>query len=128
MNNKQVIESMLAELSKGNADGFLNALANDVVFTIVGTTRFSGTLRGKQEVVEKLLAPLGAALDGGIALDVERLIAEGDTVVCLSRGRAKAKSGKPYCNTYCHIFRLAGGKVVEVREYFDTALTDNVLR
>ncbi len=71
MNNKQIIETMFAELSKGNGAGFLDALADDVVFTITGTTRFSGTLRGKKEVVDKLLVPLGAALDGGVTVKID---------------------------------------------------------
>ena len=30
-----------------------------------------------------------------------------------SRGQSKTKAGKTYNNTYCHVFRLAGGKVQE---------------
>jgi len=56
--NKQSISNMFAELSKGNGDAFLNALADDVSFTIIGSTKYSGTFKGKQELINKLLAPL----------------------------------------------------------------------
>jgi ketosteroid isomerase-like protein len=125
--NKRLIRDMFGALSKGNAAGFLAGLSDDVTFTLIGSTRFSGTLRGKREVIDRLLTPLGAALDGGIALRIERMIGEDDWVVVLSRGQATAKGGTPYCNTYCHAFRVAAGKVCEAREYFDTQLANDAL-
>jgi uncharacterized protein len=124
--NKQVIINMFAEISKGNAAAFLDAMADDVKYTLQGRTKFSGTMNGKQEVMTKLLGPLGAALEGGIALTPYNFIAEGDFVVMLAHGRATAKNGKPYDNSYCHVFRIVGGKVKEINEYLDTALVDDV--
>ena len=37
------------------------------------------------------------------------------------------KRGDAYHNTYCYIFRLAGGRVTEVIEHCDTALVERVL-
>ncbi len=124
--NKQVIINMFAEISKGNAAAFLDAMADDVKYTLQGKTKFSGTMNGKQEVMTKLLGPLGAALEGGIALTPYNFIAEGDLVVMLAHGRATAKNGKPYDNSYCHVFRVVGGKVKEINEYLDTALVNDV--
>ena len=36
--NKEVIRNLWAEASKGNAEGFLSGLADDVCYTIIGTT------------------------------------------------------------------------------------------
>ena len=55
--NKQLIETMFAELSRGNGAGYLERLADDVQFTIIGSTKFSGTFDGKQDVVNRLLMP-----------------------------------------------------------------------
>ena len=41
-----------------------------------------------------------------------------------ANGKARTKSGKDYNNSYCHIFRVVGGKVTEINEYLDTALVD----
>lgn len=38
------------------------------------------------------------------------------------------KAGDPYQNSYCWIFRLVDGQVVELTEYADTALIDAVLQ
>ncbi len=120
--NKQFISNMFAELSKGNGDAFLNALADDVSFTIIGSTKYSGTFKGKQELINKLLAPLNAQVEGGMAITPDNLIADGDFVAMQARGKALSKNGRRYDNTYCHVFRFANGKVQEVTEYLDTEL------
>jgi ketosteroid isomerase-like protein len=120
--NKKQIENMFAELSRGNAEAYLAGLADDVRFTIQGTTRFSGTFNGKQDVVQRLLTPLMSQLEGGLAITVDRLLADGDFVVMQGRGKSTTKTGKPYNNSYCQVFRLAGGKVKEITEYLDTEL------
>jgi ketosteroid isomerase-like protein len=120
--NKQLIQNMFAELSKGNAEAFLGNMADNVRFTIIGTTKYSGTCNGKQELINKVLAPLTAQLDGGITLTPENFIADGDYVAMQARGKATTKAGKPYNNTYCQVFRIANGKVQEITEYLDTEL------
>ena len=120
--NKQFISNMFAELSKVNSDAFLNALADDVRFTIIGTTKYSGTFNGKQELTNKLLAPINAQVEGGMTITPENLIADGDFVAMQAHGKAQSKNGRRYDNTYCHVFRFANGKVQEVTEYLDTEL------
>lgn len=120
--NKKLIETMFAELSRGNGAGYLERLADDVKFTIMGTTKYSGMFNGKGEVVQKLLTPLMSQLEGALALTVDRMVAEGDTVVVQARGRSTTKTGKPYNNSYCQVFRVEGGKVKSITEYLDTEL------
>ncbi len=120
--NKQLIRDMFAELSKGNAQAFLGNMADNVRFTIIGTTKFSGTFNGKQEIVNKVLTPLTSQLEGGLTITVDNLIAEGDHVVMQGRGKSTTKAGKSYNNTYCQVFRIANGKVQEITEYLDTEL------
>jgi ketosteroid isomerase-like protein len=118
--NKEVIRNMFTELSKGNADAFMGGLADNIRFTIIGTTKFSGTFNGKQEFINKVLAPLGAQLEGGLTMTIDNLIADGDYVAIQARGKSNTKSGGTYNNTYCQVFRLANGKVQEATEYLDT--------
>jgi uncharacterized protein len=58
---------MFIELSKGNKEVFLDRIADDVRYTIIGSTKYSGTCNGKQELISKLLGPLTLQLEGGIA-------------------------------------------------------------
>jgi ketosteroid isomerase-like protein len=120
--NKQLIQTMFAELSKGNAEAFLGNMADNVRFTIIGTTKYSGTCNGKQELIQKVLAPLTAQLESGLTITPENFIADGDYVAMQARGKSTTKTGKSYNNTYCQVFRLANGKVQEVTEYLDTEL------
>jgi uncharacterized protein len=45
--NKRFISNMFIELSKGNTEAFLGSIADEVRYTIIGTTKYSGTFNGK---------------------------------------------------------------------------------
>jgi lactoylglutathione lyase len=62
-----------------------------------------------------------------VEVTAHHFIADGDLVVVEASGRATTKTGRPYNNTYCWIFRLAGGKVHELKEYIDTELVSTTL-
>jgi uncharacterized protein len=120
--NKKLVETIFAEISRGNLEGYLARLADDVEFTIMGTTKFSGTFRGKQDIVARLLSPLMSQLEGGLAITVDRIFAEGDGVIVQAHGRSTTKGGKPYNNQYCQVFTIEGAKVKTITEYLDTEL------
>lgn len=116
--NKKVVEQFF----KGGADP-LSALSDDVRWTVIGTTAFSGIYNGKQEVVAKLFGPLMARLQGPGSMDVKNVVAEGECVVVQAQGKDRiTQDGRPYNNTYCIVLRLRDGKVVEIDEYCDTEL------
>jgi ketosteroid isomerase-like protein len=48
-------------------------------------------------------------------------------VIVEARGDNVTRTGERYDNEYCFVFRLSGGKIVEVKEYSNTALIDAVL-
>lgn len=125
--NKRLVQHAYAEVSKGNPKPLLDAVADDVCWTIKGSTAFSGTFRGKHEVMEKLFGPLSARLENGIRFFPELFIAEGEYVVMQSRGLASSKSGKPYNNEYCVVVRCQLGKFIEITEYMDTELITRAL-
>lgn len=124
--NKQVVLDFYEAGARGDMDTCLSLLADDVTWTNIGTTKFSGTYAGKQALLEELLGPLFGALKAGIASRIDRLTAEGDIVVAQTSGTAETLNGTPYNNTYCQVMRIEGGKIREVMEYMDTALVDAV--
>lgn len=125
--NKQIVLDFYAAGARGDLDACLALLADDVVWTNIGTTKVSGTFRGKQALVEELLGPLFAQLKAGISTTVENLIAEADMVVAQTTGTAETTDGVPYNNAYCQVIRIRDGKIAEVKEYFDTQLAASVL-
>ncbi len=77
--NKDFIRHLFSEMSKGNVDAYLNSLAEDGRFTIIGTSKYSGVFNGKQEFIDRVLVPLTTQLDGELRLTIDNLIAEGTT-------------------------------------------------
>ena len=69
---------MWAEGSKGNAEGFLGGLADDVRHTIIGTTKFSGTFNGNQDLLNRAFVPLISELEANGGMATDNLLAEGD--------------------------------------------------
>ena len=125
--NKQLLQNICSELSKGNGKPFVESLADDFCWTIIGSTKWSGTYRGKQAVLSELLRPLFAQFADQYTNTAHRFIAEDDFVVVECRGRVTTKSGAPYNNTYCWICRVADGKLQELTEYLDTELVKAAL-
>lgn len=125
--NKDLIARAFEGLAAGDGAALVGMMADDVVWTVTGTTAWSGVLRGKGEVITKLLMPLGAQLANRPTVIPRRLIAEGDLVVVEANGRNTTHTGKDYSNTYCFVIRLAEGQIREVTEYLDTALLASAL-
>ena len=126
--NKRVAASFYELGNSGDFDGAMALLADDIRWRNIGSTAFSGTCEGKQELMEQLVGPLFAQLDAGIRSDVRLMIAEDDYVVAMVDGTARTQDGRAYNNTYCHVMRIADGRIVEMTEYFDTELAAAVLR
>ena len=121
--NKETIRNNFAELAKGNGAPLLESLADDVQWTIIGTTCLSKTFKGKQDVIDGLLVPFREALvDGHIHIHVDNLLADGDFVVVQGHGEAMTKRGVAYNNTYCWVYRFEQGKIKALTEYLDTEL------
>jgi ketosteroid isomerase-like protein len=125
--NKQLMQQIFAELSKGNGKAFRDSLAEDFRWTLTGTTKWSKTYEGKQAVLNDLLRPLFAQFADQYTNVAHRFIAEGEYVVVECRGRVTTKAGKPYNNVYCWVCRIAGGKLRELTEYMDTELVARAL-
>jgi len=124
--NKQIVLDFYEAGAKGDMDACFALLADDVTWTNIGSTKFSGTYIGKQALADDLLGPLFSQLKAGISSQIERLTAEGDSVVAQTSGTAETMNGTPYNNTYCQVIRIRDGQIVDVKEYMDTALIDSV--
>jgi hypothetical protein len=125
--NKAQLEHAFRQTGKGNGQPFLDLLADDATWTIIGSTPWSGAYRGKQAILTSLLGPLRARLESPMRTHALRMIAEGDLVAVEGRGENRTKEGLAYQNQYCWIFEFRGGLVANLREYADTELFRHVL-
>jgi len=125
--NKRRMQDIFSELSTGDAKPLIDSLAENFAWTILGTTAWSRTYRGKQTVIEELFGPLFEQFATTYPNIAHRFIAEDDYVVIQCQGEVTTRDGKPYNNTYCYVCCLAGGKLLELTEYLDTELLSKAL-
>ncbi|WNJ82178.1 nuclear transport factor 2 family protein (plasmid) [Cedecea neteri] len=125
--NKAIVRGMWEAYTNNDKEVFYAAMADDIKFTVMGTTRLSMVVHGKQEMADKIITPLTAAIEDGHKVVLDQFIGEGDWVVMLSRGFAVGKNGQPYNQHYAQIFRLEEGLVTEWTEYLDTGMLERIL-
>jgi ketosteroid isomerase-like protein len=118
--NKETVRKMRE--AKG-IEPMLATMADDVRWTIIGTTKFSRTMNGKEEILDKLMRPIMAQMESMGTSHIDNIIAEGDYVVVQQHASGrKTKSGKDYNNTYCLVYKVIDDKIKEITEYLDTEL------
>jgi ketosteroid isomerase-like protein len=120
--NKRVIETAFAALQHGDTAPYLDMLADDIRFSVIGSTKWSGTYQGKRDLLKRLLRPVRERLVPQFKQEIQSIVAEGDRLVLEYRAENITKNGKPYNNTYCWVCRMNEGKITELTEYLDTEL------
>jgi ketosteroid isomerase-like protein len=130
--NKKLMQEIFAVA--GNPDPaardrslFIASLANDVTWVVTGQYSWSRTFNGKQSVLNDLHGHVRSLLVDRARTIAHRFIADGDHVVVEARGNNLTTTGVRYDNEYCLVFRLANGKIREVRKYCDSVLTEKAL-
>jgi uncharacterized protein len=124
--NKQLLQSIFAALAQSDARPFVDAMAEDFRWTMIGSNKWARTYEGKQAVIGELFEALRAKMDR-ITTIGHRFIADGDHVAVEARGANTTRDGRPYCNSYCFVFRVADGRLAELTEYMDSELVTAVL-
>lgn len=124
--NKQLLRDIFAATARGDSRPLVEAMAEDFRWTIAGNGRWSRTY-DKSAVLTELFPTLRERIEGRIKMIPQRIIADGDLVVVEARGDNVTKTGGRYDNSYCFVFRLAGGRLAEVTEYMDTELVTAAL-
>jgi uncharacterized protein len=125
--HKKCLEYIFGETAKGNGQPFLDALADDAEWRVIGRTGWSKTYRGKAEILRDLIAPLRRALVHPRKSHAHCMIAEGNLVAVQGQSENMTRAGRKYENTYCWVFAFRAGQVMSIVEYADTELMREVL-
>lgn len=126
--NKRLVEAAFNSLSRADPGPFADLFADDMVWIIMGQSPWSRRFEGKESIWRDLAAPLFSLFATPYRNIPERIIADDEgNVVVLARGETRTHSGHDYNNDYCFVLRMEGGKIVELREYMDTALAERAL-
>lgn len=121
--NGSLVRKAFSAWETGDSRPFFDLVADDVTWTVIGSTPVSGTHRTKKAFLAAA-GKLFDRIDGPIIAKIVDVITAGDQVVLRWEGTGKGRNGRPYLQTYCWVLRLAGGRVTEVVAYLDTAMVD----
>lgn len=121
---KEVVRRFLCLMSTGNPEDMEKAaslFAEDATFWIIGNLAMSGTLHGREQILEKLFRPnFKRIVPGTVTLKLGKVIAEGEYVAAEWTSRRKVIDSKDYENTFFGLFRVKNGRIHSLREYMDT--------
>lgn len=125
--NRERLTAIWAEMAKGNGAPFSEAMAEDFTWRMKGDTAWSGDYVGRAVVRGRLLPALFAQFATPYKSEPKRIHADGDFVIVECQGNVTTTRGEPYNNSYCFVIRMRDGQMVELTEYFDSALVERAL-
>ena len=120
--NVSLVERVFRNIAGGNFDSLGDILAEDVTLEIIGPPSgpFSGRYQGRNQVIE-------TARQNFSQVEAQRpeilsVIAQGDTVVVVGRESGKFRpTGREYELHWMHQYTFRDGKLMHIRELFDSA-------
>jgi ketosteroid isomerase-like protein len=115
--NIEMIKRGYAAFSAGDLETVMSLFDDDVEWVQPGASAVSGTFHGKAELMEQF----ARLAEKGLTVKLNRLIADGDTVVALTDVTAGGETGKD-----ADVFTLRDGKTVHVQVHGDTSLLERV--
>lgn len=128
--NVKIVQQAYASFAQGDMPGVLSRLADDIDWCQSGpegVLPFAGPRRGKNEIISYFQA-VGQALNIQIFEPLE-FIPYDDRVIVLGHEKGETKpTGRKYEFDWIHIFTLRDGKIVQYRDYYDTAVLVEAFR
>ena len=125
--NKLMMQGIFEAVGRGDRKAYLDAMHEDLVMQVMGSSSWSQTVRGKAKVFEVFFGHVSSRLSARNPTKPFRFLADEDWVVVEAKGDMVAVDGRPYRNDYCLHYRIADGKIVEMKEYMDTVLCEDRL-
>jgi uncharacterized protein len=125
--NKLMMQGIFEAIGRGDRTAYSDALDDDLVMQVMGSSSWSQTVRGKAKVLDVFFGHVSSRLNRRNATKPIRYLADEDWVVIEAKGDMIAVDGRPYQNDYCLHYRIANGKIVEMKEYMDTVLCEDRL-
>jgi ketosteroid isomerase-like protein len=116
------VRAVFKGLESGDGAAFVQHVADDVDWTVMGTHLLAGHYLSKQAFRDGTFAKLGKVLPRGAQLNVEHLFVQGYAAVVELHSLATAKNGMRFDNRYCWVVYFQRNLIVRVRAYLDSAL------
>jgi ketosteroid isomerase-like protein len=119
--------------NKSKAEAFVRSLASGQIDdTLVAPSMTCWAGAGEPFGLPRLKAGVAVLKtlfdDSGLTMTIETSIEEGDRVAVLARSHGTLKDGPVYSNDYHYAFRFDDGLIVEMREYMNSAIVNELIR
>ncbi len=121
--NVQVVEQLYTAFGGGDVPGILGVLSEDVDWLFVGRPQdvpFAGPRRGHQQMIE-FFTIVGQTVEV-FEFGPSEIMAFDDKVLVLGHERVRVRAtDKIFETDWAHLFTIQDGKIVRLREFYDTA-------
>jgi ketosteroid isomerase-like protein len=117
--NVQTVKDFFAAIGRGDKDGLLALIAEDIEWIIPGEDwPLAGTHRGHSGLVEFLET---ASKTMETSTEPREFVAQGDRVLVVGVATGKIKAtNKPFKDNWIFAITVRNGKLTNIREYVDT--------
>jgi uncharacterized protein len=118
--NKAIVTEFLEVFSTGDVTGIAERLHDHATWWVSGSIEgLSGTY-SKDQMTSLLKGVTTLYKQGALHITPLEMIAEGDCVAVEAESYAELQNGRVYNSLYHFLFRIADGKIMQVKEYMDT--------
>lgn len=125
--NRQAARAAFRPWEQGDSGPFFDLVADDVRWTVIGSSSLSGVFDSKQALIDHAFGRLLDRLDGPLTTTFVDVSADGDKVFLQFESTAVSKTGVHYDQVYCFAMRMRDRRIVEVIAYVDTGLLSEVM-
>ena len=115
--NIEVVKKGIEAFSTADIETMMSLFDDNIEWVQPGDSAISGTYRGKAELGEYL----SRLAEKSVTVKLNRLLADGDTVVALTEVTVGYERGRD-----ADVFTLRDGKTVRVQVHTDTAIMERV--
>ena len=115
--NKDLIKRGYEAFAARDIETVMSLFDDDIEWVQPGDSAVSGTFHGKTEVLEHF----GRLAEKGLTVELKKLIAEGDTVVAITKVTAGGETSED-----ADVFTVRNGKTVQVQVHGDTATLERI--
>ena len=115
--NIELVKKGYEAFSAGDGDTMMSLFDDNIEWVQPGDSAISGTYHGKAELGEHL----SRLAEKSVTVKLNRLLADGDTVVALTEVTVGNERGQD-----ADVFTLRDGKTVRAQLYGDTAMMERV--
>ena len=125
-NNKELVKNAFEARAQGNSQPFHDLLAENIKWTISGSSVASKTYYGKEELINDVFKAFSNRFVEKMLPVIDQVIADENIVVVEWHGDAMGKNGKPYNQKYCWVLHMENEKIRAGTAYLDTILVNRL--